>query len=120
MSLLLPMVPVCTGAIEYLDKNPKTHADLVDLRTLSPLDTEAILNSVRKTGKAIILQEDVNIGSIGSDISALISENCFEVLDAPVVRVSSLDTPVPFAKNLEEGYLAKSRFAEKLKALLDY
>ncbi len=106
-------------ALEYLDNN-QLEADLLDLRTLSPLDVEAIFTSVRKTGKVLILQEDVNMGSIGSDISALISENCFEDLDAPVVRVSSLDTPVPFAKNLEDGYLAKSRFADKLEALMNY
>ena len=107
-------------ALEYLENNPEVQADLLDLRTLAPLDFEAILTTVKKTGKAIILQEDVNMGSIGSDISAFISENYFEILDAPVVRVSSLDTPVPFTKNLEDGYLAKSRFAEKIEALLAY
>lgn len=73
-----------------------------------------------KTGKVIVLQEDTLIGGFGSDISALISEKCFEFLDAPIKRVASLDTPVPFAHNLEKEFLAKSRFEKELKDLLDY
>src|SRR5699024_9808062 len=107
-------------AIETLDKNPNISADLIDLRTLSPLDKETIFTSVRKTGKAIILQEDSAFGGIASDISALITENCFEYLDGPVQRVSSLETPVPFAAGLESQYLAKNKFEEALKELLAY
>lgn len=107
-------------ALEYLKNNPEVSADLIDLRTLAPLDTEAIFNSVKKTGKAIILQEDVMFGGIGSDISSLIMENCFDHLDAPVKRVASLDTPVPFAKNLEAGYLPKQRFAKAVEELVGY
>ena len=107
-------------AIETLDNNPNISADLIDLRTLSPLDKETVFASVRKTGKAIILQEDSAFGGIASDISALITENCFEYLDGPVQRVSSLETPVPFAADLENQYLAKNRFEESLKDLLAY
>ncbi|RYH74508.1 dehydrogenase [Flavobacteriaceae bacterium 144Ye] len=107
-------------ALETLDKNPDIEADLLDLRTLQPLDTEAIFNSVRKTGKAIILQEDSLFGGMASDISALIMEECFEALDAPVKRVASLETPIPFVKQLEDQYLAKGRFETVLKELLEY
>ncbi|WP_372938023.1 transketolase C-terminal domain-containing protein, partial [Seonamhaeicola sp.] len=85
-----------------------------------PLDTETIYKSVKKTGKAIILQEDTLFGGIASDISALINEHCFEFLDAPVKRVASLDTPVPFAKALENQFLPKDRFETELKLLLAY
>ncbi|MDO6759527.1 dehydrogenase E1 component subunit alpha/beta [Tamlana sp. 2_MG-2023] len=107
-------------ALETIEKHPEISADLIDLRTLQPLDAETIFNSVRKTGKAIILQEDSLFGSISSDISALIMEHCFEHLDAPVKRVGSLDTPIPFAKPLEEQYLPKVRFETALKTLIDY
>ena len=92
----------------------------MDLRTLQPLDTEAIFTSVRKTGKAIILQEDTLFGGIASDVSALIMEHCFEYLDAPVKRVASLDSPIPFTKALEEQFLSKSRFETALKELVAY
>ena len=107
-------------ALETLENNPDFSADLIDLRTLQPLDTEAIFASVKKTSRAIILHEDSLFGGLASDISALIMENCFEYLDAPVKRVASLETPIPFAKNLEEQYLPKHRFEKELKALLDY
>ena len=107
-------------ALETLEQNPEIKADLIDLRTLVPLDTEAIYKSVKKTGKAIILQEDSMFGGIASDISALITENCFEHLDAPVKRVASLETPIPFAANLESGYLPKEKFKENLLELLSY
>ncbi len=107
-------------ALKTLDNQPNISADVIDLRTLQPLDVETIYNSVKKTGRAIILQEDTMFGGIASDISALITENCFEFLDAPVKRVASLDTPVPFAKQLEQGFLPKQRFEKVLKELLDY
>jgi 2-oxoisovalerate dehydrogenase E1 component len=107
-------------ALETLEQNPEIKADLIDLRTLMPLDTETIYKSVKKTGKVIILQEDSIFGSMASDISALIMENCFEYLDAPVKRVGSLETPIPFAANLEAGYLPKEKFKEKLLDLLSY
>ena len=91
-------------ALETLEKNPNISADLIDLRTLIPLDDEAIFSSVRKTGKVIILHEDCMIGGFGADLSAMISENCFEYLDAAVVRSASLNTPVPFAEKLEDNF----------------
>ena len=107
-------------ALETLDKNTDISADLIDLRTLQPLDVETIYNSVKKTGRAIILHEDSLFGGIASDISALIMEQCFEYLDAPVKRVASMETPIPFAKQLEDQYLPKNRFEVDLKALLAY
>ncbi len=94
--------------------------EIVNLRTLAPLDTETIYESVRKTGRVIVLTEDCVTGSIASDIVALISENCFEHLDAPVKRIGSLDTPVPFAINLENQFLPKERLAETLEELINY
>ncbi len=107
-------------ALDTLDKNPEISADVLDLRTLQPLDTEAIYTSVKKTGRAIILQEDSMFGGIASDISALIMENCFQYLDAPVKRVASLDSPIPFTKALEDQYLPKGRFEKELLELLRY
>jgi 2-oxoisovalerate dehydrogenase E1 component len=107
-------------ALDTLSLNPEISADLIDLRTLQPLDTETIYNSVQKTGRAIILQEDSLFGGIASDISAGIMEHCFNYLDAPVKRVGSLETPIPFAKQLEDQYLPKTRFDTELKALLAF
>jgi 2-oxoisovalerate dehydrogenase E1 component len=107
-------------ALDTLTKHPEISADLIDLRTLLPLDTDTIIESVRKTGKAIVLHEDTLIGGIGSDISAIIMENCFMYLDAPVERCASLDTPVPFAIPLEQNFLAKSRFEKQLLELWKY
>lgn len=107
-------------ALDTLSKNPEIEADLIDLRTLQPLDTETIFTSVKKTGKVIIYQEDSMFGGLASDISALIMENCFEYLDGPVKRVASLDSPIPFTKALEDQYLPKGRFENELKALLEY
>ncbi|HAF29692.1 MAG TPA: dehydrogenase, partial [Bacteroidales bacterium] len=95
-------------------------ADIIDLRTLQPIDTEAIYTSVKKTGKVLILQEDTLFGGFASDLSALITENCFNYLDAPVKRLGSLETPIPFAKNLEEMYLPKNRLYDSIVALLNY
>ncbi|MDB4206602.1 dehydrogenase E1 component subunit alpha/beta [Flavobacteriaceae bacterium] len=107
-------------ALEVLDENPHISADLLDLRTLQPLDFESILTSVKKTNKAIILQEDSLFGSISSDISSQLMEQAFEYLDAPVKRVASIETPIPFASALEDQYLAKRTFEQELKVLLDY
>jgi 2-oxoisovalerate dehydrogenase E1 component len=107
-------------ALEVLNSNPDINSDLIDLRTLQPLDLETIYNSVKKTGKCIILQEDTLFGGIASDISALVMENCFEYLDAPVRRVGSIESPIPFVKSLEDQYLPKARFEKELKQLLEY
>lgn len=95
-------------------------AEIVDLRTLLPWDQEAVGQSVRKTNKALILHEDTITGGIGAEISAWINENCFEFLDAPVMRVASLDTPVPFTKTLEENFLPQKRLKEKLTDIVSY
>lgn len=95
-------------------------ADILDLRTLLPLDYEAIKASVQKTGKVIVLHEDTLFGGIGGEIAAWISEHCFEYLDAPVMRCASLDTPVPFAIPLEQNFLAKARFGEMVERLVRY
>lgn len=107
-------------ALETLEKHTDFSVDLIDLRTLQPLDTATIFDSVKKTGKAIIYQEDSLFGSISSDISALIMENCFEYLDAPVVRVASLESPIPFTKALEDQYLPLGRFEKALLDLIAY
>ena len=107
-------------ALNTLDKHSHIDADVIDLRSLQPLDTEAIYNSVKKTGKAIILQEDSLFGGIASDISSLIMENCFEYLDAPVKRVASLETPIPFINQLEDQYLSRDKFEGELLNLISY
>ncbi len=107
-------------ALEVLDNNPEISADLVDLRTLVPLDRAMVLSSVKKTGKAIVLHEDCMIGGFGADLASIISDECFEFLDAPVKRSASLDTPVPFAYELEDEFLAKARFEKQLVELLAY
>lgn len=107
-------------ALETLNKNPEISADLIDLRTLQPMDWETIFNSVKKNNKVIILTEDTLFGSVASDISSMIMENCFEYLDAPVKRVGSIETAIPFVKALEDQYLPKQRFEKELKDLLAY
>ena len=107
-------------ALDVLEKHPEISADLLDLRSLQPLDTEAIFASVKKTNKAIIVQEDTMFGGIASDISAMIMEECFEYLDAPVQRVASLDSPIPFTKALEDQFMGKSRLEETLLACMAY
>jgi len=107
-------------AKEALTKFPETSAEIIDLRTLLPLDTESIYTAVKKTGKVIVLHEDCMMGGIGGELAALISENCFEYLDAPVIRVASLDTPVPFAVALEEQFLPKERLISAISSLLNY
>ncbi len=95
-------------------------ADLIDLRTLLPWDKETVSESVKKTGRVLILHEDTLTGGIGAEISAWITENCFRFLDAPVLRVASLDTPVPFAPTLEQNFLPKGRLKERIKELLGF
>lgn len=107
-------------AMEILEKHPEIKADLLDLRTLLPYDKDAIINSVNKTGKAIVLHEDTLFGGFGGELAAVISEQCFEKLDAPVIRCASLDTPVPMNADLEVNFLAKSRFEKQLVDLWEY
>lgn len=107
-------------ALETLNQHPEISVDLIDLRTLLPLDEETIYTSVKKTGKVIILHEDCLSGGWGAEIAARISEKCFESLDAPVVRSASLDTPVPFSAELEWNFLPKQRFEKQLIELHNY
>lgn len=93
---------------------------ILDLRSLLPLDYEAVLAAVLATGKVLVLHEDTLIGGLGGEISAWINEHCFEHLDAPVMRCASMDTPVPFAIELEQEFMAKSRLKAKMEQLLAY
>ncbi|MCB0497866.1 MAG: dehydrogenase E1 component subunit alpha/beta [Cyclobacteriaceae bacterium] len=107
-------------AKEVADEMPGISMDILDLRTLMPWDKQAVEQTVKNTGRVLILHEDTLTGGVGAEIAAWISENCFMHLDAPVTRVASLDTPVPFINSLEDNFLAKARLKEKLTALLEF
>ncbi len=107
-------------AKEYAEKHTNASIEILDLRTLLPLDKEAIYSAARKTGRVLVLHEDCMTAGIGGEIVALISENCFESLDAPVKRVASMDTPVPFAADLEQQFLPKGRLDQAVEELLSY
>lgn len=99
---------------------PNVDMEIIDLRTLIPWDKEMVRTTVAKTGKLLILHEDTLTGGIGAELSAWVSENCFQLLDAPIVRVASLDTPVPFIQTLENNFLANARLIEKVQELADF
>jgi len=107
-------------AINFLESNPEISADLLDLRTLLPFDKDAVLATAKKTGRVIILHEDTLMGGFGAELSAFITENAFQYLDAPVMRSASLDTPIPFVSELEWNFLPRDRFAVQVEALLSY
>ena len=107
-------------ALDYSKANPSISIDILDLRTLLPLDYDAIRESVQHTGKVLLLHEDTLIGGLGGELSAWISEHCFEDLDAPILRCASLDTPVPFSIELEQNFMAKNRLHETIQKLLNY
>ena len=107
-------------AIEYAQKNPNISIDITDLRTLLPLDYDAIRKAVSGTGKVLILHEDTLIGGIGGEIAAWIAEHCYTLLDAPVMRCASLDTPIPFNIELEKNFMAYSRLGESIEKLLAF
>jgi 2-oxoisovalerate dehydrogenase E1 component len=107
-------------AEDYAAEHPEISIDILDLRTLAPLDYFAIRNAVQRTGRILILHEDTLIGGIGGEIAAWIAENCFSMLDAPVMRCASLDTPVPFNMELEKNFMAKARLDETVQKLLSY
>ena len=107
-------------ALDLLDEYQKQEIEIIDLNTLVPWDKELVINSIKKTGKVLLLGEDTLFNSYLGEISAVISEEIFEYLDAPIVRVGSLDTPVPFAKNLEKGFQASYKLKDKLEYLLNY
>lgn len=106
--------------LEELDKMPHVSAEVLDLRTLLPWDKEAVELSVRKTNRVLIVHEDTLTGGIGAEISAWIAEHCFTSLDAPVMRVASLDTPIPFAPTLELNFLPKGRIRNAIDKLLAF
>ncbi|MFN0255799.1 alpha-ketoacid dehydrogenase subunit alpha/beta [Pedobacter ureilyticus] len=107
-------------ALDYLKSHPEISATLVDLVSLQPWDKEAVKTAVKATGKVLVLHEDTLTGGFGSEIAAWISENCFEYLDAPVMRCASLDTAIPMSKVLEDDFLAKARLGEYIDKLLAY
>jgi 2-oxoisovalerate dehydrogenase E1 component len=107
-------------ATNYAEQNRNISIDILDLRTLLPLDYDAIKRSVSQTGKVLLLHEDTLIGGIGGEIAAWINEHCFELLDAPVMRCASLDTPIPFNTELEKNFLANKRLDEYVQKLLNY
>jgi 2-oxoisovalerate dehydrogenase E1 component len=107
-------------AEDYAAEHPEISIDIVDLRSLAPLDYLSIREAVQRTGRALILHEDTLIGGIGGEIAAWIAENCFAILDAPVMRCASLDTPVPFNIELEKHFLAKARLDEIVQKLISY
>ena len=106
--------------LDLLKEYNKTQIEVIDLNSLVPWDKELVFNSVKKTGKVLLLQEDNQFSGFMGEISSCISEEIFEYLDAPIIRVGSLDTPIPFAKELEKGYMAKNRLKERLDYLLNY
>jgi 2-oxoisovalerate dehydrogenase E1 component len=102
------------------EANPQVSLDILDLRTLLPLDYEAIRAAVARTGKVLLLHEDTLTGGIGGELAAWIAENCFELLDAPVMRCAGLDTPIPFNTALEKNFMAQSRLQEYVNRLMEY
>ncbi|MFM8596050.1 MAG: thiamine pyrophosphate-dependent enzyme [Flavobacteriales bacterium] len=107
-------------ALEAAAQRPEVSVEILDLRTLLPLDQEAIIAAASKTGRVLVLHEDTMTGGIGGELVALVNEHCFESLDAPVLRVASIDTPVPFAADLEQQFLAQSRLLTVMDQLLAY
>jgi len=107
-------------AEDYAAEHPEISIDILDLRTLAPLDYLAIREAVQRTGRVLILHEDTLVGGIGGEIAAWIAENCFGILDAPVMRCASLDTSVPFNIELEKNFLAASRLHDAVKKLIHY
>lgn len=107
-------------ATEYADTHPDISLYILDLRTLLPLDYKAIRTCVNHTGKVLVLHEDTLTGGIGGEVASWVAQNCFEFLDAPVMRCASLDTPIPFNAELEKNFLAKSRLDEMVQKLIHY
>src|SRR5687767_7228909 len=107
-------------AEDYAAEHPEISIDIVDLRTLLPLDYFALREAVQRTGRVLILHEDTLTGGIGAEIAAWIAENCFAILDAPVMRCASLDTPIPFNIELEKNFMARSKLDETVQKLVNY
>lgn len=109
--------------VNKMEENPEFSGqsiEIIDLRTLQPIDYETIAKSVKKTNRVVILHEDIEFGGIGGEISAHISEYLFEHLDAPVMRCASMNTPIPFNPNLEKQFLASAKLEEKLRKVLGF
>jgi 2-oxoisovalerate dehydrogenase E1 component len=104
----------------YQEQHPEISLTIVDLRSLAPLDYDAIAEAVSTTNKVLVLHEDNLTGGIGADIAAWIGEHCFQQLDAPVMRCASLDTPIPFNMELEKQYLANARLEKTMQRLLHF
>jgi 2-oxoisovalerate dehydrogenase E1 component len=107
-------------ALSLLEKHPDWDIEVVDLRSLLPWDKDTVLASVKKTGKVLVLHEDTLTGAFGGEIASYIGEHAFQNLDAPVMRLGSLDTPVPFAVELEQNFLPVGRLEAKVTELLEY
>ncbi|MEO6405962.1 MAG: dehydrogenase E1 component subunit alpha/beta [Ferruginibacter sp.] len=107
-------------ALDYAGKHKEFSIDITDLRSLLPIDYDAIRKAVKRTGKVLLLHEDNLTGGIGGEIAAWIGEHCFDMLDAPVMRCASLDTPIPFNLDLEKNYMAYSRLDGYVKKLMGY
>ena len=107
-------------AEDYAAEHPEISIDILDLRTLLPLDYLAIREAVKRTGRVLLLHEDTLVGGIGGEIAAWIAENCFGLLDAPILRCASLDTPIPFSIELENNFMAKARLDETVQKLINY
>ncbi|MEO7768050.1 MAG: transketolase C-terminal domain-containing protein, partial [Ferruginibacter sp.] len=107
-------------ALDFAKNQRDISVYILDLRTLLPLDYTAIKNAVLATGKVLIMHEDTLTGGIGGEIAAWIAENCFEYLDAPVMRCASLDTPIPFNMDLEKNFMAYSRLEGMVNKLANY
>ena len=107
-------------ALDYAKESPYD-VEILDLRTLVPLDIESIYDTVKKTNRVLILHEDNITGGIGAEISSLISENCFDALDAPIMRLGSIDTPVPFSANIEKDvFLPINKIDMTVSKLMKY
>ncbi|HVF82238.1 MAG TPA: transketolase C-terminal domain-containing protein, partial [Flavisolibacter sp.] len=107
-------------AEDYAAEHPEISINILDLRTLLPLDYEAVRTAVKLTGKVLLLHEDTLTGGIGGELAAWIAENCFDYLDAPIMRCASLDTPIPFNLELEKAFLANARLHTTVQKLLQY
>jgi 2-oxoisovalerate dehydrogenase E1 component beta subunit len=114
------MVHIAMEAADQLSKKG-VQVEVLDLRTLSPLDEDAVLQTVRKTSKALLLHESARFGGFGGELAAIIAEKAFEYLDGPIVRVAAMDTPIPFGSPLEETYLPDvSKVVSAATKLLEY
>ena len=107
-------------ALDYAKNHKAVSLDILDLRSLLPLDYDAIKMAVARTGKVLLLHEDSLTGGIGGEIAAWIGEHCFDYLDAPVMRCASLDTPIPFNIELEKNFMAYSRLGKMIDKLMGY